>query len=156
MAGWGMAGKRKISKTYANKLNIIGGPSWRSNSIIKESRRLGKLHFVGDNINPSIQEFNEKFRLLHKKAPRLIEMRSYDAVEIFNSLISEVSLTARPELDRIILEKGKLNGITGSWSLNEGIWLKDLASFELRRGKIVQMFDEELPQTEDKPEVQSI
>ncbi|TDJ08714.1 MAG: hypothetical protein E2O68_01565 [Deltaproteobacteria bacterium] len=140
----------------ANKLNIIGGPSWRSNSIIKESRRLGKLHFIGDNMNPSVQEFNEKFRLLHKKAPKLIEMRSYDAVEIFSSLISEVSLTSRPELERVILEKEKLSGITGSWTLKEGIWLKQLASFELRRGKIVQMFEEELPQTKDNPEAQSI
>jgi ABC-type branched-subunit amino acid transport system substrate-binding protein len=141
----------------ANKLNIIGGPSWRSNSIIKESRRLGTLHFVGDNMDPSVQEFNEQFRLLHKKAPKLIEMRSYDAVEIFNSLISEDSSTSRPELDRIILEKASLKGITGSWSLKEGIWLKELASFELRRGNIVQMFEEELPMIEEgNPEAQNI
>ena len=142
----------------ANKLNIIGGPSWRSRSLIKESRRLGKLHFVGDIINPSVQEFNEKFRLLQKKAPKLIEMRSYDAVEIFSSLISQVSLTSRPELDRVLVERETLKGITGSWSLREGIWLKDMTSFEMRKGNIVQLFEEvpALPETEKTSDIENV
>jgi len=141
----------------ANKLNIIGGPSWRSGSLIKESRRLGRLHFVGDNINPSVQEFNEKFRLLQKTAPKLIEMRSYDAVEIFSSLISEVNFTSRPELDRILIERETLKGITGSWSLKEGIWLKDMASFEMMRGNIVQMFEgPSTPEMEGTSDVETV
>ncbi|RLA63229.1 MAG: hypothetical protein DRQ88_07800 [Epsilonproteobacteria bacterium] len=143
----------------ASKLNIIGGPSWRSRSIMKESRRLGRLYFVGDNINPSVQAFNEKFRLLHKKAPKLIEMRSFDAVEIFNSLVSKGELTSRPELDRVILEKGSFQGITGIWSLEDGVWLKDMASFELTRGSIVQMFEEKelsTPEAKSVPEMQNI
>lgn len=120
----------------AFKLNLIGGPSWRSKMLSKESYKLGKLYFIGDNVMPAQGKFTDQFIERYKKRPRLIEMMGYDSYQIVNSLIADNEYETRDELDAAIRSKDYLSGITGKWNIQDGIWIKDMSPLKLKRGKI--------------------
>ncbi|WP_417335236.1 ABC transporter substrate-binding protein [Halobacteriovorax marinus] len=126
------------SFTYydAFNLNIIGGPSWRSTSMSKESHKLGSLYFVGDDFSIKDNTFINKFIDRYKVRPRLIEIRAYDAFKVISSVLSETSPGTRDELEMLIRNKENLSGITGKWTLNDGVWIKTMVPLKLRRGKI--------------------
>ncbi len=117
-------------------LNIVGGPSWRSKALSRESSKFGKLLFVGDNVSLPNQSYIKNFISLYKRKPRLIEMRSFDALKIALSMLDIEELESRDELDMYIRTKSSLKGITGNWRLSEGVWLKDLLSLKLAKGRI--------------------
>jgi hypothetical protein len=80
--------------------------------------------------------------------PRLIEMRAYDAFRIMDSLIASSDFQRRDEFDIYIRSKENLLGITGNWKLDEKVWIKDLVSLKLNRGKIEKIFMDPEPKTE--------
>src|SRR5690606_22997952 len=55
----------------ATGLNIIGTPSWRTQRLLQESSKFGKLYFVGDNVEQASQTFSETFVKRFNKAPKL-------------------------------------------------------------------------------------
>lgn len=125
----------------AFKLNIIGGPSWRSSSLVKESRKLGKFYFVGDDVDQSRLEFFNGFSNLYSARPKLIEMRANDALQVVKNVLSGESFSTREDLDRYVKNMGTLSGTTGSWDLRDGIWIKNMASLVVSRGKIRKIFE---------------
>ncbi len=129
------------SFTYfdAFNLNIIGGPSWRSQALSRESYKLGSLYFVGDDFSIKDNTFVNNFIDRYKMKPRLIEMRAYDAFKVISSVLSDNSPETRDELEMLIRNKENLTGITGTWFLNDGVWLKKMVPLKLRRGKIEQV-----------------
>ncbi|WP_372654690.1 ABC transporter substrate-binding protein [Halobacteriovorax sp.] len=129
------------SFTYfdAFNLNIIGGPSWRSQALSRESYKLGSLYFVGDDFSIKDNTFVNNFIDRYKIKPRLIEMRAYDAFRVISSVLSDNSPETRDELEMIIRNKENLSGITGAWFLNDGVWLKKMVPLKLKRGKIEQV-----------------
>lgn len=129
------------SFTYfdAFNLNIIGGPSWRSQALSRESYKLGSLYFVGDDFSIKDNTFVNNFIDRYKIKPRLIEMRAYDAFRVISSVLSDNSPETRDELEMLIRNKENLSGITGTWFLNDGVWLKKMVPLKLRRGKIEQV-----------------
>jgi tetratricopeptide (TPR) repeat protein len=124
----------------AYNLNFVGGPSWRSHSLSKESKKIGKLFFIGDDVKGAKNNFSSNFYNLYKKRPRLIELRSHDAFKIVSTLLAEDSFSSRDEFDFHIQKQNQLTGITGNWNLLEGIWLKKMVSLSLRRGKVENIF----------------
>ncbi|PIK14125.1 ABC transporter substrate-binding protein [Halobacteriovorax sp. JY17] len=129
------------SFTYfdAFNLNIIGGPSWRSQALSRESYKLGSLYFVGDDFSIKDKTFVNSFIDRYKIKPRLIEMRAYDAFKVISSVLSDNSPGTRDELEMLIRNKENFSGITGTWVLNDGVWLKKMVPLKLRRGKIEQV-----------------
>ena len=129
------------SFTYfdAFNLNIIGGPSWRSQALSRESHKLGSLYFVGDDFSSNDKSFVNSFIDRYKIKPRLIEMRAYDAFKVISSVLSENSPGTRDELEMLIRNKENFTGITGTWVLNDGVWIKKMVPLKLRRGKIEQV-----------------
>lgn len=135
----------KIIPTFsyldANSINIIGGPSWRSGNISRESKRLGKLYFVGDDISGSQESYNEKYFKLYQKRPKLLEMQASDALEIVNNFLKKQGAKSRSQLKEILLKGQTLKGLTGKWSLTDGVWLKEMASFTIDRENIENLFE---------------
>ena len=125
----------------AVSLNIIGGPSWRSGNLVKESKRLGTLNFVGDNIDSSIEAYNEKFFQLYNKKPKLLEIEGADALEIVNNILIKQGAKSRSELKDLLLKSQTLKGLTGKWILTEGVWLKEMGSFAINKEKIENLFE---------------
>jgi ABC-type branched-subunit amino acid transport system substrate-binding protein len=120
----------------AFNLNLIGGPSWRSRALSRESYKLGTLYFVGDDFKISNKSFVNSFIDRYKMKPRLIEMRAYDAFNVINSVLSDSSASSRDELEMLVRNKEEISGLTGTWSLEDNIWLKKMVPLKLRRGKI--------------------
>lgn len=135
----------KIIPTFsyldANSINFIGGPSWRSGNLTKESKRLGTLYFVGDDIGPSIEPYKEKFFQLYKKSPKLLEMEAFDALEIVNNILNKQGAKSRSELKELLVKSQTLKGLTGKWILTDGVWLKEMASFTIDKENIVNLFE---------------
>jgi hypothetical protein len=124
----------------AYNLNIIGGPSWLSNSLSRESSRLGPLFFIGNNnSNERTKEFSSYFSTLYNRKPRLIEMRSFDSFNIADFFIRGLSvqtISSRDILDRAIHSQEALHGITGSWFLDNNLWIKKMELMRLSRGRV--------------------
>jgi ABC-type branched-subunit amino acid transport system substrate-binding protein len=119
----------------AFKLNIIGGPSWRSQALAKETADIGQLYFIGEDVQPVAHDFSRSFMARYGRKPKLIEMRSYDAFKILESLLNS-EFVDRNQLEAIIRQKGYLSGLTGNWSLREGVWFKEMIALKLKKGRV--------------------
>ena len=132
----------------AFNLNIVGGPSWRSQSLSRESSKFGRLYFVGEDMTKAVDNFAADFTKNYHIEPRLIEMRGHDAFKIAYELASGKDFETRNELDVFVRSKEILEGITGNWKLDEGVWVKNMAPLMLRRGKIKKVSFEDVESTE--------
>lgn len=123
----------------AYNLKLVGGPSWRSRALSQEASQHGDLIFVGDEVSPRVESFSQSFYELYKERPRLIEMRSYDAISLSHKLLSERRYDDREQLDLMVRDKEVLNGMTGDWFMKEGVWLKEMKPYKIKRGKIEEL-----------------
>ena len=123
-------------------LNLIGDPSWRSQSLAKNSSKFGNLFFIGDDVSANDSTFSAEFLQRHKKRPKMIEMRAYDSLQILRSFLGSRSFATRDDFDIYIRNKKIFEGITGKWFLDDGIWIKQLVPLKLRSGRIENIFDE--------------
>jgi outer membrane PBP1 activator LpoA protein len=131
----------------ANRIKVVGGPSWVSKSLVKEQKNLGTLYFVGDDPRDINQEILVKFQEIYAKTPGLIEILALDAMKIgADALATSGDVTSRDDFDSKIKSKGKILGLSTEWALSEGVWLKKMNSLTITRGEIVKMFGDEVPQ----------
>lgn len=126
----------------ANRIKVVGGPSWVSKSLVKEQKNLGTLYFIGEDPKDINQEMLNKFQEIYGKPAGLIEILALDAMKIgADTLSASGEVTGRDEFDAKVKEK-VLKGLTTTWSLKEGVWIKDMKSMTITRGEIVKMFGE--------------
>lgn len=123
----------------AFSIPIVGGPSWRSQRLSKESYKFRNIFFVGDDVQEVSSNLAGYFKEKYDSKLRLIELRSFDSMGVALNLLSNKVYESRDELDMAIRGLGQIQGQTGSWSLRDGIWLKQLASLHLRNGKISEV-----------------
>ncbi len=135
----------------AKKLNFIGGPSWMSKSIVREQRNLGRLFFVGDDPKDFDKNFGTNFKLRNHKSPRLIETLSFEAMNLSLNIIEGTKFEKREELETRLVNLQRINGVTGSWNLKEGIWMKEMDFLRVSRGKI-QKYDVSTLEDKNKKE----
>lgn len=130
------------SFSYLDAFNvkIVGGPSWRTQSLSKESHRI-PLMFVGDEVTQDAKEFGQNFYKRYQSTPKLIEMRAYDSLSITKKILSARKMATRDELEAYTRGISKLTGLTGEWTLNDGIWLKNMGALKLSRGVIKPIFE---------------
>ncbi|MEI8347009.1 MAG: hypothetical protein WCG27_06055, partial [Pseudomonadota bacterium] len=121
-------------------VNFWGGPSWRSSFLQKQSARLGKLYFVSDYEEEKENEFTREFIRINKSKPRLLESRSYDALSILTHTLGEKKVEGREEFDLYLREKKQIIGVTGQWSLRDGIWIKLMTPLQFQNNEIARMF----------------
>jgi len=130
------------SFTYFDAFNLkmLGGPSWRSRMLSRHSSKLGKLFFVGDDVRPVSKNFIQQFTAKYKARPRLIEIRAYDSISILQDVFADKKFETRDELDIHLRSQTEITGLTGSWHLDDSIWIKKMSSLMLKRGKISNLF----------------
>ena len=128
----------------ANRIKVVGGPSWVSNSMVKEQKNLGTLYFVGNDPKDINKEMLKKFQEIYGKPAGLIEILALDAMRIgSDALAASGQVTNRDDFDAKVKEK-PLKGLTTTWTFKEGIWLKDMESMTISRGEIVKLFSPEV------------
>lgn len=126
----------------ANRIKIIGGPSWASKSLVKEQKNLGTLYFVGDDPKDINQEMLTKFQEIYGKPASLIEIISLDAMKIgVEALNASGDVSSRDDFDAKLKSKGVLRGLTTDWQYKDGVWLKQMNAMTITRGEIVKLFE---------------
>lgn len=126
----------------ANRIKVVGGPSWVSKSLVKEQKNLGTLYFVGDDPKDINVEMLGKFQEIYGKQPSLIEILSLDAMKIGSHALSlSNGVSSRDEFDNKLKNEGKLKGLTTEWEFKDGLWLKKMNAMAITRGDIVKLFE---------------
>lgn len=129
-----------VFKYYdARNVPVIGGPSWRSKRLSDESYKFNNIHFIGDDVANSSETLSAEFSKAYKKNLGLIELMSFDSMKIALELLTKGDFETRDELDMTIRGLEQFTGKTGAWSLQEGVWIKKMASLYFRRGKITAL-----------------
>ena len=125
----------------ANRIKVIGGPSWASKSMVKEQKNLGTLYFVGEDPKDINQEMINKFQEINGRPAGLIEILAIDSMKIgAEALTTAGEVTAREDFDEKLKAAGKLKGLTTEWDLKDGVWIKKMNSLTITHGEIVKMF----------------
>ncbi len=125
----------------ANRIKVIGGPSWVSKSMVKEQKNLGTLYFVGDDPKDINQEMLNKFQEIYGKTASLIEIIALDAMKLGAEALNIAgSASNRDDFDSSLKSKGQIRGLTTDWSLKDGVWLKKMNPMTITHGEIVKLF----------------
>lgn len=120
----------------AFNLSYVGVPSWRSELMTNEGYRYGNVYFMDEPMNNETP-FTQKFTTKFNKQPKFVETISYDALKIVSGIIEENSLmSTRQDLDLALAKKASIQGESGLWKLDEDIWVKDMATFKIKRDGI--------------------
>ena len=128
----------------ANRLKVIGGPSWVSKSLVKEQKNLGTLYFIGDDPKDLNQQLLAKFQEIYGKPASLIEILGLDAMKIgAETLHVSGNVGSRDEYDNKVKGAERLKGLTTEWFFKDGIWLKQMNAMTITRGEIVKLFGPE-------------
>lgn len=128
----------------ANRLKLVGGPSWGSYPMVKEQKNLGTLYFVGDDPKAINQGMLNRFQEIYGKPAGLLEIIALDAMKIGSEvLIKTGEVSHRDEFDSKLKDAGAVRGLTTAWNYHDGIWLKEMNAMVITQGKIVKMFDAE-------------
>lgn len=128
----------------ANRIKVVGGPSWVSKSMVKEQKNLGTLHFVGDDPKDLNQEMLTKFQEIYGKPAGLIEIIALDAMKLGSeALIASGEVSNREDFDSKIKSHARLKGLATEWEFKDGVWLKRMNAMTITRGEIVKLFGHE-------------
>ena len=118
----------------AFNLSYIGVPSWRSELMTNEGYRYGNVFFMDESLPTIESPFTQKFQTKFNKPPKFVETISYDALKIVSNIIeAEPTMSTRQDLDLALEKKGNIQGESGQWKLDEDIWMKDMATFKIKR-----------------------
>ena len=124
----------------ANRIKLVGGPSWVSKAMVKEQKNLGTLYFIGDDPKDLNKEMLSKFQEIYRRPAGLIEILALDAMKVgSDALNASGEVTNRDDFDAKVKEKA-LKGLTTTWSFKDGVWLKNMNSMTITHGEIVKLF----------------
>lgn len=118
----------------AFNMNFVGVPSWRSELMLNEGYRSGNVYFLDEQLPTTETPFSQKFSAKFGKQPKIVETISYDAVKIISNVVEgDASMSSRQDLDIALAKKNSIQGESGLWKLDEDIWMKDMATFKIKR-----------------------
>lgn len=123
----------------AYNVKLIGGPSWRSKRLDKESYRFREINFIGEDVGDVSQSLTKSFYNNYGRNLSVIELRAFDSMNMAFQILDEQSYKTRDELDVGIRSRATLKGHTGEWYLEDGVWIKKMSSLHFRRGEITQI-----------------
>jgi len=124
----------------AGHVNFSGNSLWRSEILRGESHSMTKNYFVADILNfdeeamadhPFVQSFTANYGY----APKLLEMRGNDAFDLFKEIYSAAADDSRDAFNEKIRNHHQFSGLTGTWELTNGLWLKKMSLYKITKDK---------------------
>lgn len=110
----------------AKGLKFVGGPSWINKKLKLEQSSLGKMYVIGNDIKELGVNFQKSYRAYNNVNPTLVDTISYDSMVIAKSILDNQTFKKRDELENRLLGLDKISGMTSSWTLINGLWLKKM------------------------------
>ena len=120
----------------AYNVKLIGGPSWRSKRLSRESYKYKGINFIGEDVTNVAKSMRKNFYNNYERNVGVIELRAIDGMNMAFKVIENKSYESRDELDRHIKGMTSLSGVSGSWNLTDGVWIKKMTGLHFERGKI--------------------
>ncbi|MFG1493307.1 ABC transporter substrate-binding protein [Halobacteriovorax sp. GFR7] len=120
----------------AFNVNLVGGPNWRSRRISRETSKLGKLFFVDSEVPQGDSGFVSSYQSRYGQRPGVVEILGFEGMALAANVLSLGDFTSRDELERTLVNAKKVAGITGSWRLEDDVWMKDMSLMSLYRGRL--------------------
>ncbi|MDD4973867.1 MAG: ABC transporter substrate-binding protein [Bacteriovorax sp.] len=118
----------------AFNLNYVGVPSWRSELMTNEGYRYGNVFFMDEALGTNETSFTQKFTAKFNKQPKFVETIAYDSLKIVSNIVEAApTMSTRQDLDLALAKKSSIQGESGLWKLDEDIWMKDMATFKIKR-----------------------
>lgn len=127
----------------ANRVKVVGGPTWATRSMIKEQKNIGTMYFVGEDPKDLNQEMLRKFQELYNQPAGLIEVMGMDSMKIGAQLLSFKNISSREDFDKQLRELEAVKGMSSQWELQDGLWLKRMNAMTITRGDFVKLFEAE-------------
>ena len=125
----------------ANRIKIVGGPSWMTRNLIKEQKNLGTIYFVGEDPKDLNSEMVTKFQEIYKQQAGLMEVLGMDAMKIGAQLEQFQGVSSREDFDKQLRDVKAIKGMSAEWELQDGLWLKRLNAMTITHGEFVKLFD---------------
>jgi tetratricopeptide (TPR) repeat protein len=119
----------------AKGLKFVGGPSWRSKSILKNYKNLGKVYFIGDDQLSAEGDFAKKFNERFGKNPMLVETMASEATKIATDILNQ-NYSTREEFELKFTQAQKLKAVFGEWNLVDNIWIKNMSAMKYFKNNI--------------------
>ncbi len=120
----------------AFNVTLVGGPNWRSRRISKETSKLGKLYFVDSEVPQGDSNFVSSYQERYGQRPGVVEILGFESMALAANILSLGNFNSRDELESTIMNSQKVAGITGSWRLEDDVWMKDMNLMSLYRGRL--------------------
>ncbi len=120
----------------ANNLKYFGGPSWRSDLLRKNQPKIGSINLVAEDSSKFDGTFGKKFFEKYQVYPKLLETLAYDSMSVAFDLIIQKKIEDRGDLSSFLESPKELQGLTGKWILQDGVWLKDLVLNKITKGEV--------------------
>ncbi len=106
------------------KVPFMGGPSWRSRSIISRQGKLGKVFYIGDLIEEKKESFRKIYTAEYKSQPKLLETMGFDSIYLAKEVLQQGNWSDREELNRNFSERKSVNSFLSSWNRIGQSWIK--------------------------------
>jgi hypothetical protein len=124
----------------ASSVNFFGNSLWRSEILRGEAHSMTRNYFIADILSfdeeaLGEQPFVQKFTADYGYAPKLLEMRGYDAFNLFKEIYNLGADDSRDVFNEKIRSHDKFSGLTGSWALTDGLWLKSMSLYKITKDK---------------------
>jgi outer membrane PBP1 activator LpoA protein len=121
------------------KVKFVGGPTWKSKSVMKNQRSLGTMYFVGENNTNDFNSYKEKYQGRYFSKAGLVQRLGYEAISIGEKLSLNTAFTNRDQFEAQILNSKKLDTKVSNWTLDEGVWIKQMKLLRIFRGEVTEV-----------------
>ena len=129
----------------AQNLKFIGGPSWINKKLQREKRNLdGEVFVIGNDTADVNQNFMKQYKQYNGVYPNLVDTLSYEGMLLVQSVLSGQNFDKRNELGKRVLNIQKLQGMTSSWKLEDGLWIKDMDLLRVRSNSFTKVDAQDL------------
>lgn len=121
-----------------NSPHFVGGPSWKTKSLMKSYLPMQKIHFVADEDSLKDDDFKAQYLKEKNEPAGYLEYLGYEAVSMAQEALKEApSRSSRSSLSDYFKELGNLHGYSSAWHLEQGVWLKEMKTLGIENDKIV-------------------
>jgi len=135
-------------------VKFVGGPSWKSKSVMKNQRSLGTIYFIGENNTEDFYSYKDQFKERYLSNAGIVQKLGHEAILIGERFSQNADFKNRDEFESMILASKNITVNVSNWSLLEGIWIKEMKLLRIFRGAVkevtlTQMFNNETESTPD-------
>ncbi|MBP9675094.1 MAG: ABC transporter substrate-binding protein, partial [Bacteriovoracaceae bacterium] len=124
----------------ATGIKFVGIPSWRGRDMEIKNHKMGQVFLVGNDSNAEELKFQQDFIAEFKSTAKIIESLSFESFSMVYDIFSKTNIQNRDVLSQTLLQVPTLTGLTSTWRLVEGLWLKEMEILKFSAGKALPLF----------------